>query len=112
MLTSAIAWVDFDEVERDRARRLMDLFREQESRDELGLGAIRDSIADHLFPATSTIQTRARYMLFVPWIFDRLPTHRSPRETAAHARRDEIRLRDALVVGGAKTGIIGRDAGP
>ena len=39
------------------------------SRDELGLGAVRDSIADHLFPGTSTIQTRLRYMLFIPWLF-------------------------------------------
>ena len=47
----------------------MALFQERESRDELGLGAIRDSIADHLFPGTSTIQTRLRYMLFIPWLF-------------------------------------------
>jgi hypothetical protein len=62
---SAIAWVDFDEAERERAQRLMQLFTEQDTRDELGLGAIRDSISDHLFPGTSTIQTRLRYMLFI-----------------------------------------------
>lgn len=67
-MNSAIGWIDFDESERDRAQRLMDLFREQDSRDELGLGAIRDSIADHLFPGTSAIQTRLRYMLFIPWV--------------------------------------------
>ena len=43
-------------------------FRIKESRDELGLGAIRASFADALFPGTSTIQTRLRYMLFVPWV--------------------------------------------
>ncbi len=47
----------------------MALFRERETRDELGLGAIRDSIADHLFPGTSTIQMRLRYMLFIPWLY-------------------------------------------
>ena len=47
----------------------MALFEEKESRDELGLGPIRDSITDHLLPGTSTIQTRVRYMLFVPWIY-------------------------------------------
>ena len=49
--------------------QIMALFQERESRDELGLGAIRDSIADHLFPGTSTIQTRLRYMPFIPWLF-------------------------------------------
>lgn len=73
-MNSAIGWIDFDEAERDRAQRLMDLFREQDSRDELGLGAIRDSIADHLFPGTSTIQTRLRYVLFIPWVLRSLPS--------------------------------------
>jgi hypothetical protein len=69
---SSLAWIDFDEAERQRTQRIMSLFQERESRDELGLGAIRDSIADHLFPGTSTIQTRLRYMLFIPWIFQSL----------------------------------------
>jgi hypothetical protein len=112
ILTSAIGWIDFDDAERDRAQRLMDLFREQNSRDELGLGAIRDSIADHLFPGTSTIHTRLRYMLFIPWIFAGLPTHRAPREIAAKARQDEILLRDALLAGDSTAnGVIGKDAG-
>ena len=69
---SSLAWIDFDEAERQRAQRIMALFQERETRDELGLGGIRDSIADHLFPGTSTIQTRLRYMLFIPWLFRRL----------------------------------------
>ncbi|MHA6318634.1 DUF6361 family protein [Altererythrobacter sp. CAU 1778] len=111
-MSSAIGWVDFDETERDRAQRLMDLFREQDSRDELGLGAIRDSIADHLFPGTSTIHTRLRYMLFIPWIFDSLPSHLSPRDIAAKARQKEIELCQALISGApGAVGIIGKDAG-
>lgn len=111
-MSSAIGWVDFDETERDRAQRLMDLFREQDSRDELGLGAIRDSIADHLFPGTSTIHTRLRYMLFIPWIFDSLPSHLSPRDIAAKARQKEIELGQALMSGApGAVGIIGKDAG-
>lgn len=46
----------------------MDLFREQGVIDELGLGTIRDSLSDILFPGTSTIQTRAKYFLLIPWI--------------------------------------------
>jgi len=109
---SSLSWIDFDEVERQRARRIMALFEEKESRDELGLGPIRDSIADHLFPGTSTIQTRLRYMLFVPWIYTMVEQHEGPPERLAAAARDrEIRLIDALRAGGEDEGIIGRDAG-
>ncbi|HEX5259575.1 MAG TPA: DUF6361 family protein [Sphingomicrobium sp.] len=91
----------------------MALFQERESRDELGLGAIRDSIADHLFPGTSTIQTRLRYMLFIPWLFRMLEARDVPEsQLRTEARTLEIRLADALKRGGETSGIIGRDAGP
>ncbi|MCR6914264.1 DUF6361 family protein [Pseudomonas aeruginosa] len=109
---SSLAWIDFDEAERQRAQRIMALFQERESRDELGLGAIRDSIADHLFPGTSTIQTRLRYMLFIPWILSRLEGRDgSASNLSAEGRNMEIRLSQALKAGGETSGIIGRDAG-
>jgi len=109
---SSLAWIDFDEAERQRAQRIMALFQERESRDELGLGAIRDSLADHLFPGTSTIQTRLRYMLFIPWIF-RMVENRdgSPNQLMTEARNLEIRLANALKAGGEAKGVIGSEAG-
>lgn len=110
---SSLAWIDFDEAEHQRAQRILALFQERESRDELGLGAIRDSIADHLFPGTSTIQTRLRYMLFIPWLFGMLEGRDAPEgQLRTEARALEIRLADALKAGGESNGIIGRDAGP
>lgn len=109
---SSLAWIDFDEAERQRAQRIMALFQERESRDELGLGAIRDSIADHLFPGTSTIQTRLRYMLFIPWILRRLEGRDgTASQLSTEGRTMEIRLSDALKAGGETSGVIGRDAG-
>lgn len=109
---SSLAWIDFDEAERQRAQRIMALFQERETRDELGLGAIRDSIADHLFPGTSTIQTRLRYMLFIPWLYRDLEARKiTETQLRAEARTAEIRLADALKAGGESNGIIGRDAG-
>ncbi|MCA1510211.1 DUF6361 family protein [Bradyrhizobium sp. NBAIM01] len=109
---SSLAWIDFDEVERQRALRIMALLDEREGRDELGLGSIRDSIADHLFPGTSTIQTRLRYMLFVPWILRMLEGRDlSENQLRTEARGLEVRLADALSAGGERKGIIGRDAG-
>ena len=110
---SSLAWIDFDEAERQRAQRIMALFQERETRDELGLGAIRDSIADHLFPGTSTIQTRLRYMLFIPWIFCMLGSRdAAPSQIMSEAREKENQLAEALKAGGESNGIIGRDAGP
>lgn len=42
----------------------------------LGFAPIRDAFADYFFPGTSTIQTRARYFLFVPWIMSLLRIRR------------------------------------
>lgn len=110
---SLLAWIDFDEAERERAQRIMALGQERDSRDELGLGAVRDSIADHLFPGTSTIQTRLRYMLFIPWIFQLLESRDVPvDQLKVEARNHEVRLGVALQNGGEVTGVFGRSAGP
>ncbi|WP_121065096.1 DUF6361 family protein [Chachezhania antarctica] len=108
---SFLAWIDFDQADRDRTRRIMDLFGQEDSRDELGLGSVRDSLADLMFPGTSTIQTRLRYMFFVPWIYRMAGSQKG---TAAarrdHARALEIRLIEALVRGGETQNVIGSAA--
>ncbi len=109
---SYLAWIDFDPDERRRAQTLIDLFKQPEARDELGLGSVRDAIADLLFPSTSTIQTRLRYMLFIPWIYREAQRRKgTPAERVAFARDLEFQLSEALLAGGETTGVIGRDAG-
>ncbi len=72
-------------------------FREQDTRDELGIGTIRDGFADILFPGTSTIQTRARYFLFIPWMYLALERKKVPIAKAAEwARGRETALIYAL----------------
>ncbi|RKF16887.1 hypothetical protein D6850_04990 [Roseovarius spongiae] len=108
---SFLAWIDFDQTDRDRTRRIMDLFGQEDSRDELGLGSVRDALADLMFPGTSTIQTRLRYMLFVPWIYQiagELKGTASARRE--HARVLEIRLIEALLRGGETRNVIGSDS--
>jgi hypothetical protein len=41
-------------------------------RDEIGFLALHQAIADHLFPGTSVLHTRARYALMVPWMMQRV----------------------------------------
>jgi len=109
---STLTWIDHDPAARERALRILSLFQEKESRDELGLGAIRDSFADALFPGTSTIQTRLRYMLFIPWVYCELEKRRvSPPTFAAKARQMEMALVDPLLTADDHGGVFGRVAG-
>ncbi len=64
-----IAWLDADTEDQARMRDIIRLFTDRDSRDELGLGQVRDVISDGLFPGTTVLLTRARYLLFVPWCF-------------------------------------------
>lgn len=68
-MTSTIAWLDTSAEQRRKANEIISLFMQQESRDELGIGTIRDALSNLLFPGTSVLLTRARYCLFVPWCF-------------------------------------------
>ena len=111
-MPSSLTWIDHDPTARDRALRILSLFQERESRDELGLGAIRDSFADTLFPGTSTIQTRLRYMLFVPWIYSELERRVIlPPTFAVKARQMEMALVEPLMDNDDGAGIFGKVAG-
>ena len=90
---------------------VVDLFREKGTIDELGLGVIRDAFADRLFPGTSTQHSRARYWLFVPWLYVRLEGERTPAAQAdERARRLQAELVKALEAGGEGEGVIGIEA--
>jgi len=52
------------------------LFRERDTVDELGVGTARDAFSNYFFPGTSTIQTRAKYMLFIPWVYKKLENNK------------------------------------
>ena len=108
-IASTFAWLDHSEEQRRQTLDLLDLFREKGTIDELGLGTIRDAFADMLFPGTSAPQTRARYFLFVPWMYLRLEQQRIPSaEVARRARRAEIDLIERLLASGESEGVIGR----
>ncbi len=109
---ATLTWLDHDVGERDRMQRILSLFKERDTRDELGVGVIRDLIADDLFPGTSTIQTRLRYMLFVPWLYQQLegegcPSSRIGRE----ARKREVSLVAGLLHSDDTAGVFGKRAG-
>jgi hypothetical protein len=115
-MTSLLAWLDASSEDQRRMREIVRLFSQQESRDELGIGQIRDALSDIFFPGTSTLHTRARYMVFIPWCF------RVAAERAAHVdnlpaaadlvERQLIRgIRESGARGAALRGFLGSGVG-
>jgi hypothetical protein len=108
-MASGFSWLDFAEEDRQKMLNVIQLFKEQGTVDELGVGVIRDAFADYFFPGTSTIQTRARYMLFIPWIYLNLEKRRIPSaDIARRVRNDETKLIFALLKSGDDDGVIGK----
>ena len=111
-MPSTISWLDQSADEQRRVRELVGLFSESESRDELGIGQVRDVFSNRLFPGTSVIQTRTRYFLFIPWLFQ---VHQAKGRTGADLLRrvqeSERQLIATMLAADHKEGLIGRDAG-
>lgn len=109
-MTSSISWLDFDSRAHERSQQLLATLNEPGTRDELGLGNIRDALSDLMFPGTSTIQTRLKYMLLVPWTYAWLESRQVPaRAFARRAHQMEVRLIETLSDSGQR-GIIGSGA--
>ena len=112
MPPAVLAWLDYSEADQRRAREIVAMFSQRESRDELGIGVIRDALSDALFPGTSVVLSRARYFLFIPWLFiaGARRGHSGP-QLAAWVERQERQLIEALRSSGDLEGLIGRIAG-
>ena len=109
MPPAVLAWLDYSEADQRRAREIISLFSETDSRDELGLGSIRDALSDTLFPGTSVLLTRARYFLFVPWLYmEGARLRYQGTQLASWVDGQERSLIGKLIAGGASTGLIGR----
>jgi hypothetical protein len=113
---SYFSWLDYSESERNKVLNLVNTLGDRDTRDELGIGTVRDAYADLLFPGTSTIQTRARYFLIVPWIYLtierrlRLTKVVGKEDIAKRLRNEEIGLINYLAASDDPEGTIGIEA--
>jgi hypothetical protein len=57
-MSSAFGWLDTDNEQRRKMLEVVDLFKEEGTVDELGIGSIRDALADALFPGTSVLHSQ------------------------------------------------------
>ena len=107
MANATLTWLDLTATDRDKVRRVLDLFREQGTVDELGLGSLRDAFSNALFPGTSVLHTRLRYVLFIPWIYQQIESWGGGWDVPRYARQMEVELIDALAESDDPAGVIG-----
>ncbi len=65
-MPSRLSWIDHDHSVNEAVYELLNV---SNVIDELGFASVRDSISDTLFPGTSTLHTRLRYVLFIKWLY-------------------------------------------
>jgi hypothetical protein len=112
MVILKIGWVDFSDKEKRIINGLIKAMQDTGTRDELGLGTVRDFFSNRFFPGIIVIQTRARYFLLIPWIYSELEQEGvSSAKIERKGREREVWLMDELKAGGETTGIIGGAAG-
>lgn len=112
-MTSTFAWLAVDSEQRRRMMEAVDQFRDETTVDDLGVGGIRDAFSDTFFPGTSTLHTRLRYVLFIPWLMQEASTRPTVEEMATRYHDVERSFIGALERGTdeGEQGIIGRRAG-
>nr|WP_284047514.1 DUF6361 family protein [Guyparkeria hydrothermalis] len=116
-VASSFSWLDYSETERRQMLNAVQALNEPGTRDELGIGTVRDAISNLLFPGTSTIQTRARYFLLVPWCHLRVEAKlrqkrtRDPATIRDWIRSEEVSLIHPLSHSSDTDGVIGASSG-
>jgi hypothetical protein len=109
---SSLAWLDSSREDQRRMRELIGLFSDKGSLDELGIGQVRDAFSDLLFPGTSSLHTRARYLVIVPWCYQ--AAERQGRTGVALTGQVEMNERTVIATlkkAGVSEGLIGQVAG-
>ena len=109
-----LGFIDFSTEERSKIIQTLSRLSDKQALDELGLGIIRDAYADILFPGISTLQTRAKYFLIVPYLFNlaKETSVSSGEELESWIQKQEDDLVSILVQNskGEEVGIFGKNS--
>ena len=108
-----LGWIDFSKTDRNKALSILELISDPGTLDELGIAPVRDGFANIFFPGTSTIQTRAKYFLIVPYAFLDLENSQETNPDRMLKVFDEIEKKSAellLEKADDAEGVIGRVA--
>lgn len=106
-----IGWLDLNEEDQKMAKDYISALRTEGTVDELGFGILRDAFANLFFPATNTIMTRTRYLIFLPAIYLKIEERQVRSHQVQRVTRD---MEDQIRVVLSQTerdGVIGVEAG-
>lgn len=65
---STLFWAVFDEEQKKKTEEILATF-DKDSKDEMGMMSITIALSSLMFPGTSVLHTRLRYVYLVGWIF-------------------------------------------
>lgn len=114
-MTALISWLDASPDEQRRVREIVQLFAQKETQDELGGRRIVVVLSDLLFPGTSVLHSRARYLFFIPWFCQDAAPKKDPVSHLDWLERYLIKAfldHHELPVEDSREGLIGLQAGP
>lgn len=107
-MQSALGWTV---LSREALRRAESHLRDQDQqgvRDEIGFLSLHQAYADRFFPGTSVLQTRLRYVLFVPWMYQNIANQTQRPQISRAIQEQELSLAKRLKSHhGLSAGVIG-----
>lgn len=110
-----IGWIDFSKDDRNKVLDVIHLLQEEGTVDQLGIGIIRDGFANYFFPGTSTVQTRAKYFLIVPYAIKEVTKDWNGKNvTDALRKLDDVEHKCGLIMyyKADNSGVIGKNTLP
>lgn len=95
-------------LSRDALRRAETQLRDDDVGvlDEIGFLALHQAYAYRFFPGTSVLHTRLRYVLFIPWMYERIARSRNRIPIAEALEMEELELTKRLKLSN-ESGVIG-----
>ncbi len=110
-----LGWIDFSKDDRGKTLDVLNLLKKREAVDELSIGTVRNAFSNYFFPGTSTIQTRAKYFLIVPYAIRDIALnnkYKSTNEAMEMLESYEINCGNKLRLGKDIDGVVGIDTLP
>lgn len=110
-LRGGIGWLSTSAAEITRARGVIDALKKPGVIDELGFLMLNGAFAERFYPGVTTIMTRARYLVFIPAIYQHLEQSRKAigKDVDKVSRDLQFDLRNALAKN--EEHYIGREGG-
>ncbi len=110
-----IGFVNFNQEEKSKVYKVLQLLRDHRAIDELGISRLRDAFSNKMFSGMSTLQGHAKYFVLLPSLYYQAQKkrYRNLQEVRDEIRRMEINLTQQLINGTPqeiRVGITGSDA--